>query len=71
MLLRNSNLTGHPVCYLAALVMGPTRDGAAEQEEPSLLSHLVLISSVAGILRREGTVGAGQPERASRSRWGC
>lgn len=42
-----------------------------EQGEPSPLSHLVLISSLAGLLRREGTVGAGQPERDSPSRWGC
>lgn len=39
-----------------------------EQQEPSLRSHLVLVSSVAGAVRREGTQGAGQWERASR--WG-
>lgn len=34
------------------------------------LSHMVLIRGVAGDLRREGTVDAGQPERASQRKWG-
>lgn len=59
------------MCYPAVLVTGLTREGTTEQEEPSPLSHLVLVSSLAGLVRREGTVGAGQLERASRSRWGC
>lgn len=42
------------MCYPAALVTGLTREGTTEQEEPSPLSHLVLVSSLAGLVRREG-----------------
>ena len=44
--------------------------GTAEVEACSLPRHVVLISSVAGVLRKEGRLGIGQPERASQRRWG-
>lgn len=34
------------------------------------LSHMVLTRGVAGVLRREGTVDAGQPARTSQRKWG-
>ena len=37
--------------------------GTAEVEAGSLPRHVVLISSVAGVLRKEGRLGIGQPER--------
>ena len=37
--------------------------GTAEVEACSLPRHVVLISSVAGVLRKEGRLGIGQPER--------
>lgn len=74
----------HPVFYLAALVEGlnisqrgdhGTREEGEEEEgggkeERSLLNHTMPIRSAAGVLRREGRLGAGQPEGASQRRWG-